>query len=675
MHDILEDTPITYEQLEQKFGNEIAKIVESITKVSFFAKENREQIKSMYLRKLYISMAKDIRVIIIKIADRLHNMQTISFHTKEKQKEIATETLEIYSAIAHRLGMKEAQSQLEDLSFKVLNPKEYKKIKNLLKINKDKLQKILINTKEEIKRELYKKTNKKYIILNRTKSIYSIYRKIHILNKSFEDIHDILAIRIIVNSVNECYQVLGLIHKMFIPLPGKFKDFISTPKNNLYQSLHTTVTNLGYIFEIQIRTVEMDKVAKYGAAAHWRYKEGKKYDPKNIQKDIENQLDIFSQILEINDQNNIKVDTKNKINFENKIQEDIFSSLIYVLTPKGKVITLPYGSSILDFSYKIHSEIGNTTIGARINGKFSTISTILKSGDLVEIITSKTQKPNYSWLSLVKTNSAKDKIKKNLIKENENIFTKKISDNEKIKIIKNKIKFKFAKINPNVNIYWKHINIKEELKNLGYDDLNKFLIDVYDKNIDFNTVLKILSPSNLNKNKEIQEKKFIEQLNQKQQNINKLTKTNNDLIVKGIDNIDLALSKCCYPLPFEDIIGIINRRLKIIKVHLKNCKFIKNIDSNLFLQVSWNKNVATKKTYLTKINIISADGMGILMKISSILNFHQSSIDKIIINKKIINNKVLIKLTFKVKNKTILNQIISSLQNLSIIYEVNRINN
>ncbi len=668
LHDILEDTPITFDELEAFCGTEIAKLVESITKVSFFAKENRNQIKSLYLRKLYISLAKDIRVIIIKIADRLHNMKTISFHNKQKQKEIASETLEIYSAISHRLGMKEVQSKLEDLSFKVLNKKEYKRIESLLWENKDKLEKVLANAKAEIKKEISIKLKRDFTIITRAKSIYSIYRKINILGKSFADIYDILALRIIVDSIDECYNVLGLIHQLFVPLPGKFKDYISVPKNNLYQSLHTTVTNSGHIFEVQIRTTEMDQIAKYGAAAHWRYKEGENYTLKQKQEDIENKLDIFSQILEF--QNNESFDEKS-INFENEIKQDIFSSLIYVLTPKGKVITLPFGSTTLDFAYKVHSEIGNSTIGAKINGVFSSMSATLNSGDLVEIITSKIQKPNYSWLEFVKTNSAKDKIKKYLKKtEINNNLNKKISNIKRIKIIKQKIKDldnkqqQYLKKPKFLSYNWE---INNRILQLGYENMDNFLLDVYDKTYSINEAYEILF---VNKNSNDKEEKIIKDFEKRKSNKRSFI---NDLSIKGIDNINISLSKCCMPIPFEKIYGVISNKSKIIKVHLWCCKIIKAFNKNDLIDVRWNVDNVVNKTYPVRIMVISFDNAGIIMKISSLLNYYNSSIETMIVNK--VNKKmlVIIKIVIKVNNKNTLKKIISSINKIQNVKEIKRL--
>ncbi len=677
LHDILEDTPITYNELNEKFGEEISLLVESVTKVSFFAKENRNQIKSLYLRKLYISLAKDIRVIIIKLADRLHNMETIQYHKPLRQKEIAKETLTIYSAIAHRLGMKEAQSKLEDLSFKVINPIEYRRIVNKLKTTKNNLTKVLSNAKRLINKEIFLKINKTFTIYSRTKTIYSIYRKINLFKKNFEDINDILALRVIVDNIDECYNILGLIHQLFIPLSGHFKDYISMPKNNLYQSLHTVVVNSdGYIFEIQIRTHDMDEIAQYGAASHWKYKEGEKYNIEKKQKDIDDRLDIFHRILELensllekkaNEGSNLDAD----FYFENEIKEDIFSSLIYVLTPKGKVITLPYGSTALDFAYKIHSEVGNKTIGAKINGIFCSFGTILSSGDLVEIKTSKNQKPNRNWLKMVKSNSSKERIRKFLKKQNDNKNNlKRISDSEKIKIVKQKIRNYLDKNNLKWKILTNDAILNDKLKELGYMSVDKFLIDVYNKIYSIEDAYKLVyidnSVDNLEKNliKNLQEKK----------KISKKINLTNDVIVTGLDGIKANLSKCCMPIPNEKIVGYVSMA-KTIKIHSKDCKNVKNVELDKLLKVSWNVNVTKNKFYLTKIIIFCTDENGMIMKISSILNHLNCPIESISSNKNNTKLLVKIKLTIKIKNSLILEQILSSIRSIKNIREVKRLVN
>ena len=413
LHDILEDTPISFKTLSNLFGLEIATLVKSVTKVSYFAKKQRTIVKKNYLSQLYLDLAKDIRVIIIKIADRLHNIQTIQYHNKAKQIEICSETLNIYASIAHRIGMSKVQFELEDLSFEVLDPKNYKLIKNKIKLDVSKSKKYLTNIIEIIKNNYHSFLNCDAIFKTRVKSVYSIYRKMQRKNKTLNEVHDVLAIRIIVSSILECYQMLGVVHSLFTPLKQTFKDYIASPKRNLYKSLHTIVLDKnGNVFEVQIRTNQMDEQASYGAAGHWQYKYQKKYVIKKQQEKIDNQINVFKQILKI--YHSFKNDKQ--LNFPKQIKEDVFSSVIYVLSPKGKVITLKNNATALDFAYKVHTDIGNKISGAYINNKFKKFNTKLNSGDVVKIVVNKKQHPKYDWLKDAKTHLAKSQIKKYLKK-------------------------------------------------------------------------------------------------------------------------------------------------------------------------------------------------------------------------------------------------------------------
>jgi len=418
LHDILEDTPITFKKLSTVFNPEIANLVKSVTKISYFAKKQRANLQTSYLAKLYCNLAKDIRVIIIKIADRLHNIKTIQYHTIKKQIEICQETLNIYASIAHRIGMTKAQFELEDLSFKVLDFKNYQLIKSKIKLDNNKSKKYLENIITIIKNNYPKLIKTEVSFETRVKSIYSIYRKMQQKNKLLSEIHDVLAIRIIVNSVLECYQMLGVVHNLFTPLKNTFKDYIAAPKWNLYKSLHTILLDkTGKVFEIQIRTVKMNQTATYGVASHWQYKYQKKYVVKKQQEKIDDQINLFKGILKIYHEFKNNKELK-QLNFPKQIKEDIFSSLIYVLTPKGKVITLKNGATALDFAYKVHTEIGNRISGAYINNKFKKFSTVLNSGDVIKIIVNKKQHPKQEWLKIAKTHLAKLQIKKYLRKYN-----------------------------------------------------------------------------------------------------------------------------------------------------------------------------------------------------------------------------------------------------------------
>ncbi|UWD35362.1 RelA/SpoT family protein [Mycoplasma cottewii] len=656
LHDVLEDTPVEKEIIIEKFGQEVANLVESVTKVSFFAKEQRQQLKSVYLRKLYLSMAKDIRVIIIKIADRLHNILTISNLRAEKQIEIAKETLEIYSAIAHRLGMKNAKSLLEDRSFEILNPNEFKNIKKLFDNDILERQKTINKIINDLDEYLRKEKNIKIIsIFGRPKTFYSIYRKMNIFGKNFEQITDLLAIRIITKSIDDCYKILGFIHQKYVPLAGKFKDYIATPKNNVYQSLHTTLSDSkGHIFEVQIRTQEMDEIAETGAAAHWRYKEGEIVDVVKRQKDIDQKLDIFSRILDFDNDG-----------IEQQVQEDVFTSSIYVLTPNGAVITLPFGSTVLDFAYRIHTEIGEKTIGARIDGVFSPINTILKSGQVVEIKTSPKQEPTYEWLKIAATSTAKNRIKKFLNnKLNEESKDKK---EQQLQLIK--------KAELNINAYinqkdwrWKKNSIEEStqiVKEMGYANLNEFLLDVVKG--EYTTI-------------QAAEKVYLKQDYSKDDEVFNTIKSKviydknikNDILVDGITNMKTTIASCCMPIPYEEVVGFVTKT-NGIKVHLKECYSLdwSTIKSRL-VSVQWNEAIVEQSTYTTKLRYFAVERSGLIYDISKILSGLKTSI----INAKIITDEKTLsaqgEITVKVKDHNHLNQMILALKSIPGIREVER---
>ncbi|WP_375315458.1 RelA/SpoT family protein [Spiroplasma endosymbiont of Tipula paludosa] len=663
LHDVLEDTPTTFEDLNKEFGIEISTLVEAVTKVSYFAKMNRSEIKSNYLRKLYLSMAHDIRVIVIKLADRLHNIQTIEYLEPEKQKVIAKETLEVYSSIAHRLGMRQVKSLLEDLSFAILNPVEYKRISRNVDLEKEHLESLMAIMINNIKSLLDSK-NIKATISGRSKSIYSIYRKMYYFGRKFEDIHDLLAIRIITNTIDECYTILGYLHQQFPPLPGRFKDYIATPKYNLYQSLHTTVIQDATIYEIQIRTVDMDEKATYGAASHWKYKEDEIYNTKKRQADIDERLDIFNRILDLENINNEELENNEKPNMELAVKSDIFTSLIYVLTPNGKVITLPFGSTILDFAYKVHTDIGEKTTGGKINGNYVSVSTVLKSGDVVEIKTSKNMRPSRDWLVIAKTSYALHKIKR-FLKKQEQEFDETHKDNESknLKKIKN-VKKTIDDVLTQRKLKWKLVSQKDlmhRLKQLKYHTLEDFYLDVANKKYQLDDAINLLLASN-----ETSPNTYLNHLQEK-----KVEKINlkDDIIVKGADNIKATLAHCCMPVPLEPITGYVSK-LGGIRVHRVNChNILPEERQGRLLEVWWNENVVKRHQYYSNIKVICYDRDGLMANITNILANLNASIQQIHIETSS-DNKYSINLVIKIANKVLLQQLLSSLRQIPHVYDV-----
>ncbi|MGL5268460.1 MAG: RelA/SpoT family protein [Spiroplasma sp.] len=662
LHDILEDTPTTYEELVKEFDEEIADLVKAVTKVSHFAKEKRAEIKADYLRKLYLSLALDIRVIIIKMADRLHNIRTIQYLNPEKQKIVAKETLEVYSSIAHRLGMKELQSELEDLSFAVLYPQEYQKISNLIKADKEKWEILVSNFIKEITKTLVKHENLKFRIYGRSKNLFSIYRKMYHFGKDFDDIHDILAIRVVSQSVDDCYAILGYLHQKFTPLPGRFKDYIATPKNNMYQSLHTSIVYKNEIYELQIRTEEMEIYAEVGAAAHWRYKEGEEVSAKKKQEEIDEKLNIFQTILDLNVINSYEDDRQND-NLETEIKQDLFSELIYVLTPNGKVLTLPLGATVLDFAYKVHTEIGETGMGARINGVYSALNTVLKTGDVVEVKTSKTVKPNYDWLSIAKTNSALHKIRKYLNKQTETPETKvKPSDNEKkIQTTKEKID-KYIQEN---KLRWRIAStsvVLQRLKFLKYSSYDDFCLDIANGAYSIEEAVSMLFFSDSPKFKALKLKKNTS-----------LNISTNDAIVESTPSIKTQLARCCLPIPDEPIIGYISKG-QGIRVHRVDCpNVVHEQRKERTLETVWNLALTANRLYSSSIKIYYLDRPALFADIINLLNHLKVFIQNIDANNQLINHKGTLKLIIRVPNIERLNQIMSSLKKVPDIIEITRI--
>jgi len=570
LHDTIEDCGVTFEELSEKFGEEVANLVESVTKVSKLSKNiNQEDYEAENHRKLFIAMAKDIRVIIIKLADRLHNMRTLHFHNDIAQEQrIATETLKVYAPIAHRLGINTVKSELEDLSLKYLEPEKYQNIKTLLSKKEGERKAILQKMTENIT-ELLKDKNIPLFINGRVKSIYSIYKKMYVAGKAFEQIYDLEAMRIITYTVTHCYEILGYIHASYRPIPGRFKDYIAMPKPNLYQSLHTTiVAEDGQIFEIQIRTTEMDEIAETGIAAHWRYKENTEYSSKAEQKEIEEKLHWFRDLISITD--NADGDAKE---YMDSLTKDIFQANVYCLTPLGRVIDLPNGATPVDFAYKIHTHVGHSTIGATVNGVLVPLSTELKTGDVVDIKTSKAQNPlpNEDWLKFVKTNQAKNAIRKALLKVNNELRKNEIIQ-EGREYLENAIR---QEKGYDVIETIHRIEEKTFLESVNCDSITSLYIAIQNRTVTVNSIISKLKD-------EDRRKTIISPFNKKKQ------KTSIDgIIVPGIDSIAISFSQCCSPLPGDKIVGYIQQG-KGVKIHRIDCPTIQKEKTRL-IEVMWDE--------------------------------------------------------------------------------------
>ena len=600
LHDVVEDTDTTIDDIKKMFGEEVARIVDSLTKIQRLklSRNTQEDFEAEDHRKIFLGMAKDVRVIIIKLADRLHNLRTIESLKPERQHALSKETLEVFAPIAHRLGIYKIESELEDLSLKIEKPVEYQQILDELNKNIKNRSKALNNLKKKIADILYEH-NFKFEIESRVKSIYSIYKKMYQKGHKFEEIYDVLALRIITESEINCYEMLGLIHANFKPIPGRFKDYIAVPKPNMYQSLHTSiVAGDGNIFEIQIRTYEMDEVAESGVAAHWRYKENSHYNAKQEQKEIEEKLHWFRDFVSISNENK-KESAKD---YMDKLTKDIFEANVYVFTPKGKVIDLPSGSTPIDMAYRIHTKVGQSIVGALVNGNLVPIGTPLKTGDVVEIKTqTNAPGPNESWLNMVKTNCAKSNIKKFLLKKNESILRE-----ERI----NKGRQACIVFFSDRGIDEKEMNdllsTNNVLNNYHCKTIDDLFVSVYSHNPNPSQICDFLG---------IKRKEIDTQLN-----LSKKENFNDDKCPVTVDNetgLKITLGNCCTPIPGDDIIGYVTKGMGIT-VHRKQCPNIANVKQRL-IDVHWkdNLNVAS---YPVDIVIECSDREGLIVDIMTILS-------------------------------------------------------
>jgi GTP pyrophosphokinase len=610
MHDVVEDTHYTYEDIAKKFGREIADLVEGVTKLGQIEYKSKEETQAENLRKMFMAMAKDIRVILIKLADRLHNMRTLKFMTPEKAKEKAKETMEIYSPIAHRLGISKIKWELEDIGLRYLDmPGYYELVEKVAKKRKE--REAYITKVIDILQERFEKSNIKCDIYGRPKHFYSIYRKMHYQNKSFEEIYDLMAVRALVENVKDCYAVLGIVHTIWKPMPGRFKDYIAMPKPNMYQSLHTTVVGPdGEPLEIQIRTREMHKIAEYGIAAHWKYKQG---DTDNKEEDMDIKLSWLRQMMEW------QKDLNDPKEFMEALKIDLFTNQVFVFTPRGDVIELPAGSTPIDFAYRVHTGVGNKCIGAKIDGRIVPLDYKLKNGNIVEIIrSSHSNGPSRDWINIVKTSHAKNRIRQWFKKERreENIQRGRDLLEKEVKK-QGYVLSEFLK-NKNINAISKKFNqpTDEDLyATIGYGGLivsqvMSKLRELYEKD---------------NKKQTI-ETKIEESINEKEYKSRRRT-SSQGVVVKDVDNILVRIARCCNPLPGDDIIGYITKG-RGVSVHRKDCPNIDINDTdkaNRSIEVEWD--LDKKVRFEAEIQVKSHDRSGIISEIT-----HVFTVDKISLN-------------------------------------------
>lgn len=655
LHDTVEDCQgVTTDTITELFGQEIATLVDAVTKIGAIKFKDEEEYLASNHRKLFIAMAKDIRVILIKLADRLHNMRTLQYMRPEKQKKIARETLSVYAPIAHRLGISEIKNELEDLSFKYLDYKKYEEIKDLVKQREsDRNEQVheMISDIESIMQEY----NIQYRIFGRSKHFYSIYKKMVTKNKRFEEILDLLAIRIVTDSVVHCYEILGYIHAKYRPIPGRFKDYIAMPKANMYQSLHTTIVEPehGNIFEVQIRTEEMDAIAERGVAAHWKYKENRNYTPEYEQKEIEDKLSWFRDFSMMTDE-----ESEDPLEYMNVLQKDIFEANVYCLTPRGKVIALPSGSCPIDFAYRIHTEVGNKTVGAKVNGAIVPLNTPLKTGDVVDILTNNNSVgPSADWIKIVKSGHARNKIRAFLQKQEQQ------SRKESIKLGQSMLEdeFKRLKLDPKS---MDQKRLESILTSLSFKSVDDLYVGIAMKRVSLQSIVDRLVK---NRSNMLEDQEIMKIYNKQPAHVTKHSSCG--VIVPGVDTIAVSLANCCRPIPGDSIIGYISKG-QGVKVHRADCPNIVNEKKRL-IPVQWEEGL-DEKQYEVNLIIHSDDRNYLLSDIVTTLqqcNVYLKHVDSAVDDG---NLEATTKLTVSVKNAAHLQNLISNLKKVRSVNEVIR---
>ncbi|MGI6608107.1 MAG: RelA/SpoT family protein [Erysipelotrichaceae bacterium] len=654
LHDTIEDCGVSYEIIKKEFDEEIAKLVEGVSKIGSLKFQDEKEYLAANHRKIFIAMAKDVRVIIIKLSDRLHNMRTLMYHTEEKQKKIASETLNVYAPIAHRLGLAEMKNELEDLSFMYLDNEKYHEIAALLEAKKSERQEVIDKMIVDIDKLLSDK-NIVFRIFGRSKHIYSIHRKMERKQRSFEEIYDLYAIRVITETELNCYEVLGHIHNKYRPVPNRLKDYIAVPKPNMYQSLHTSVLdNNGNLFEVQIRTEEMDKIAEMGVAAHWAYKEGK-YNSKTEQKEIENKLGWFHDMIGLLDD----LEQDHPTELVDKIQKDIFEANVYAMTPKGRVIELPNGSTPLDFAYRVHTEIGHTAVGAIVNGAHVPLNTVLNTGDVVNIRTNKNTGPSEDWLKIVKSATARNKIKSYLMKKETEARAETIEKGEKL------LAEELRKRNLEEKNYLDKNKLEPVYREFSSNNYNEFMYAIGNKSISIQQVVdKISNTKGQNLDNEALTKLVQERAKKRSRTVSEA-----GVIVEGIDSMLVNVAGCCMPVNGDEIVGFITRGSGI-KVHRKQCPNIAD-ETNRLIEVKWDD--TGEYQYDSWLRIDATDRNYLISDIITLISQFKLTLNGI--NSEVMPDKINVHVDIKIKVRNIdqLRNVMANLKKINSVVDVSRI--
>ena len=661
LHDVVEDTGFSIDDIEYEFGKDVAFLVEGVTKLGKIKYKSHAEQQAENHRKMLLAMANDLRVIMVKLADRLHNLRTLKFHKPEKQRMIAEETLEIYAPLAHRLGMNKIKWELEDTSLRYLNPQQYYRIVHLMNSKRDEREEYINTTIENIK-EATKDLEIDAVIYGRPKHIYSIYRKMKDQKKQFSEIYDLLAIRVLVDSIKDCYAVLGAIHTKWKPMPGRFKDYIAIPKANMYQSIHTTVIGPGgRPVEIQIRTFEMHQVAEYGVAAHWAYKEGNKEKVTN--DPLQKQLDWFKDLIELQNE------TKDAKDFMNSVKEDIFGDKVYVFTPKGDVSELPLGSGPLDFAYNIHTEVGNKTVGAKVNNKIVPLNYQLKTGDIVEVLTSANSfGPSRDWINLVFTTRAKNKIKR---------FFKLQDRDENIIKGRELLEKQITELGFNFKDFMTKQGMKDIATRFNFGTEEDLFAAIGFGEISYQTVANKMTEK---ARREIEDQKVVETAfekttpqGQKKESQKMKIRHEGGVVIEGVDNLLIRLSRCCNPVPGDDIVGYITKG-RGISVHRKDCPNVQLPESeqNRLIEVDWEDAANTGQQYDTELVVEGYNRNGLLNEVLNVINSTTKSLNSV--NGKVDANKMAtISVNIGIMNTQQLDFIVDKIKQIPDVYSVRRV--
>ncbi|PYI53326.1 RelA/SpoT family protein [Paenibacillus flagellatus] len=656
LHDVVEDTTVSLEAVEKHFGRTCAMLVDGLTKLEKIKFKSKEEQQNENYRKMFVAMAQDIRVILIKLADRLHNMRTLKFQSEEAQRRIADETLEIFCPIAHRLGISAIKWEMEDIALRYLNPQQYYRIVNLMQKKRAEREKYI----EEIIGNIRGKLGEMGIegdISGRPKHIYSIYKKMTSKNKQFNEIYDLLAIRVIVDNIKDCYATLGIIHTLWKPMPGRFKDYIAMPKPNMYQSLHTTVVGpSGEPLEVQIRTWEMHKTSEFGIAAHWAYKEGSAVPAGGFG----DKMNFFREILELQEE------TRDAAEFMESLKMDFFSDLVFVFTPKGEVIELPAGSVPLDFAYRIHTEIGNRTVGAKVNGRIVPLDYKLGTGDIVEILTSKhSYGPSQDWVKIAQSSHARSKIKQ---------WFKKEKREENVQKGKDAVERELKRLGLEPPSVMTEDNLQEVAKKFNFNDIEDMMSAVGFGGITAAQICTRLTDKLRRENEEAQAHalELTNEVKEVKASTEKKSRPTHGVRVKGVDNLLVRFARCCNPVPGDDIIGYITRG-RGVSVHRGDCTNIPcgdQDDQNRMIDVEWE--TAVEANYHVEIEITGHDRRAFLNEVLQAVSESKTVISAVS-GRSDKNKMATIHMTILIKNIDHLQSVVEKIKRVKDVYSVQRI--